>query len=163
MRDTFSAAPWVDALTLPAFLAMLTTGRLFGDRLVSKYGPVKASAGLMTFAFAGLGLVLLAHDAYSAILGFALIGFGVSILFPQTMSAAAGIGDRPASENVASISIVTTIIMLGAPGAIGFIAQSYGIHAAFFVLLPFFVMGLLLTPRLGKRYEVAAAGNGPSP
>jgi MFS family permease len=156
MRDTFSAAPWVEALTLPAFLATLTAGRLIGDRLVARHGPVRACAGLMAFAFAGLGLVLLAHDVYSVLAGFALLGFGVSILFPQTMSAAARIGDRPASENVASIAIVTNIVMLATPGLIGLIAERFGIHAAFLVLLPLFLMALRLTPRLGRGHQTTA-------
>lgn len=150
MRDTFTAPDWIEALTLPAFLATLTLGRLLGDGLVARFGSVRAAAGLLLFAFAGLALVLWAADIYSVLAGFALIGLGVSILFPQTMSAAARIGDRPASENVTSISMVTNIIMLGTPGLIGLIAETWGIHAAFFLLLPVLAIALVLSPRLGK-------------
>lgn len=150
MRDMFSAPDWVDALTLPAFLVTLTTGRLLGDRLVARFGPTRTAAGLLGFAFAGLGLVLVAPDLYSVIAGFALIGLGVSVLFPLTMSAAARIGDRPASQNVTAISLVSNIILLGTPALIGLIAELYGIRIAFFILVPVLAIALVLTPRLGR-------------
>lgn len=151
MRDSFDVPDFVDALTLPAFLLTLTTGRLIGDKLVARVGAGRLAAALIVLAFAGLALVLTAGNPYQAIGGFAVIGAGVSVLFPLTMSAAARIGDRPASENVTSISLVTNIVMLGTPGLIGFIAEAYGIRSAYLLLAPIFLVALALSPRLAQR------------
>lgn len=148
MRDSFNAPDWVDALTLPAFLATLTTGRMVADQLVERVGAVRLTASLLLVAFLGLGLVLSAGNPYQAIGGFALMGFGVCVVFPLTMSAAARIGDRPASENVTSISLVTTFIMMGTPALIGMIADQVGIRSAFGILVPVFVLALILSRRL---------------
>lgn len=148
MRDSFNAPDWVDALTLPAFLVTLTTGRLLADRLVERVGTVRLTVSLLGVAFLGLGLVLSAGNPYQAIGGFALLGFGVCVIFPLTMSAAARIGDRPASENVTSVALMTNVIMLGTPALIGLIAEEVGIRSAFGILVPVFVVALILSRRL---------------
>lgn len=56
--------------------------------------------------------------------------------FPLTTSAAARLGDRPASENVAAVTMSQQILLLGAPALLGWIATSFSIRITFAVLLP---------------------------
>ncbi|MEZ5665849.1 MAG: MFS transporter [Alphaproteobacteria bacterium] len=157
MRDTFAAADWVDALTLPAFLLTLSAGRMVGDRLADRFGPVRLAAGLLAVALAGLALVLASQNLAVALAGFAALGIGVSVVYPLTISAAARLGDRPASENVTSITMVSSLIMLGVPTLMGFVAESFGIRMTFAVLLPILLLALALTRQLSPR-PVSASG-----
>jgi len=154
MRDSFTVPGWVEALSLPAFLLMLSTGRLFGDALVERFGPVRLAAALLCVAMLGLGLVLTARDLFQAMVGFGFLGIGICVIYPLTISAAARIGGRPASENVTSVTMVMSLIMLGVPALMGFAAQQFGIRASFAILLPVLLLALLLVHRLDPKPAV---------
>ncbi|MGN6486736.1 MAG: MFS transporter [Devosia sp.] len=136
MRDSFAAPAWVDTLTLPAFMAAQMVGRLCSDWALGRWGAVRLARGLVVTAFAGLLLVVFSPNLVVALAGFTLIGLGVSASFPLTTSAAARLGDRPASENVAAVTMSQQVLLLGAPALLGWIASSYGIRMTFAVLLP---------------------------
>ncbi len=136
MRDSFGAPSWVDTLSLPVFLAAHAIGRLNADRVVSRFGVVPVARVLSTLALLGTVMVVLAPNLWVALAGFLVIGVGVCTAYPMTTSAAAQIGDRPATLNVASLTLATQGILLGAPAALGWVATHWGITSVFTVLLP---------------------------
>ena len=79
----------VAAAALGAFSVTMAAGRVAGDRLAARFGPVRLirASGLV----AGLGLAagLLIGTPAAAIAGFALLGLGLAGIFPQIVSAAA--------------------------------------------------------------------------
>jgi MFS family permease len=136
MRDTFAAPSWVDTLTLPVFLLAQSVGRLSADSLVTRHGPVRVARGLNVAAFAGCLLVTFAPNLYVALAGFLCIGVGVCASYPLTTSAAAQIGDRPSSQNVAAFTLTVQLIMLASPPLLGWIATNWSLRATFGVILP---------------------------
>ena len=150
MRDSFDAPGWVDTLTLPAFLAAMSAGRLFADGLTDRFGPVRVAGTLVCVAIAGLTMVVFSPSLYVALAGFALVGIGVCVSFPLMLSAAARIGDRPASQNVAATTLMMQLSGLVAPPLMGWIAQSFGIRMTFAAMLPFLLLSLVMVRRLGK-------------
>ncbi len=148
MRDTFTAPNWLDTLTLPAFLVMLSAGRMLADGWADRLGPRLLARRLIAVAFCGLCLVVLAPNLGTALAGFALIGLGICVVFPLTISAAAQLGDRPAAENVASVTVVNALANLAAPPVIGLVAQYAGIRAAFAMMIPLFVLSLAVANRV---------------
>ncbi len=153
MRDTFDAPDWVDTLTLPAMLLAMSIGRLFADRVVERYGPVRVAGTLTCIAMIGLVLIVLSPNLWVAISGFALVGIGVCVSFPLMLSGAARIGDRPASQNVAATTLMMQLSGLVTPAILGWIAQTAGIRVTFAVLLPFLVLSLLMVRRLAPKAE----------
>lgn len=150
MRDSFEAPGWVDTLTLPAMLAAMSIGRLFADRITERFGPVRVAGVLTVIAIIGLLLVVFSPNLVVALVGFALVGIGVCVSFPLMLSAAARIGDRPASQNVAATTLMMQLSGLVTPALMGWIAQSFGIRMTFAVMLPFLLLSLLMVRRLGK-------------
>jgi MFS family permease len=136
MRDSFGAPSWVDTLTLPVFLAAHAVGRLNADRVVTRFGVVPVARTLAALALTGTLLVVLAPNLWVALAGFLLIGVGVCTAYPMTTSAAAQLGDRPATLNVASLTLATSVILLAAPAGLGWVAEHWGITSVFTVLLP---------------------------
>jgi MFS family permease len=165
MRDSFSAPAWVDTLTLPAFMTAQTVGRLCADWALGRWGPVRLARGLVVTAVVGLLLVVFSPNLAVAIAGFALIGLGVSAAFPLTTSAAARLGDRPASENVAAVTMSQQVLLLGAPAVLGWIATTQGIRVTFAVLLPplllAFWLARYLAPGITLRSAPRAAPSAP--
>jgi MFS family permease len=144
MRDSFAAPSWVDTLSLPVFLAAHAIGRLNADRLVTRLGVVRVARALAFAAFVGTLAVVLAPNLWMALVGFVLIGVGVCTAYPMTTSAAAQLGDRPATLNVASLTLATQTILLGAPAALGWVAETWGITSTFTVLLPMIALSIWL-------------------
>jgi MFS family permease len=86
-----------------------------------------------------------------ALLGFAMIGVGVCVSFPLSTSAAARLGDRPASENVAALTMTTQVTLLGAPALLGWVADSFGIRAIYVAVIPVVVLAIYLARHLEPR------------
>ena len=150
-RDSFSTPDWADALTLPFFVAAISVGRFFADGWTQRAGPARVGATLLTVALVGLAIVVFAQHLPVALAGFALMGLGVCTAFPASTSAAARLGDRPSSENVAALTLSVQFIMLGAPPLMGFVADALGIRATFALVAPAVVMAILLSRALTPR------------
>ena len=148
LRDEFDVSAFVQSAAAPALVASMAAGRLVADRIVEAYGPVRVGAGFTALAFAGLLVVVAATNPYVVILGFSLAGLGSAVGYPLMVSAAARLGDRSATENVAATSLLIQLVMLVAPMLIGFVAQGFGVRAAFACLLPVVAAGVVLARRL---------------
>jgi MFS family permease len=119
---------------LAAFSITMAAGRMVGDRLAIRFGPVALVrvSGLV----AGLGLLLsvLVPVPAVAIAGFALLGAGLASIFPQIVSAAARLDPERAGSNIGRIASVAYLGLLGGPVAIGALAAGVGLRNA--LLLP---------------------------
>jgi MFS family permease len=157
LRDVFHTADWIATVTLSVAVAAQVIGRLLADRWIERFGPVQVATALSTIALVGLVLVVWGYSVPVAFAGFALLGFGVASAFPQALSAAARLGDRPAAENVAALSLMNSIVLFLTPPLIGFAASQWGIRAAFALFLPFAALAILLAGNLAERRRPAAA------
>lgn len=151
MRDTFAAPDWVDTLTLPAFLITMTIGRMAADPWTERFGPVRVSFSLGLVSLIGAILVVASTSVAMALTGYAMIGIGSSVLFPLMISAAARLGTRPAAESVSAVIFLTGVVMLVAPLAMGWIAETAGLRAAFAAFIPPILVTLLLCRQLAPR------------
>ncbi len=123
----------VAAAALGAFSVTMTVGRLAGDRLAARFGPVRLVrvSGLV----AGLGMAagLAIHTPAAAIAGFALLGLGLAGIFPQIVTAAAGLDPEHAGRNIGRIAAVAYSGLLSGPVLIGAIASGVGLRNALLV------------------------------
>ena len=93
-----------------------------------------------------------------ALLGFAVIGFGVSVGFPLAVTAAASLTDRPAASNVATLSFVALLGFLIGPPVIGFLAEVFDMRLGLLALVPVLLVSLVLTGRLKPGSQSPAKG-----
>ena len=123
----------VAAVALGAFSVTMAAGRVAGDRLAARFGPVRLvrASGLV----AGLGLAagLLVGTPAAAIAGFALLGLGLAGIFPQIVTAAARLDPGHAGRNIGRIAAVAYSGLLSGPVAIGAIASGVGLRDALLV------------------------------
>ena len=151
LRDNFEVAAWIESLALPALLATMALGRLLADRFIDRFGPVRVARVLASLAIAGMVLLVTSPNAGLALAGFGLVGIGICVLYPLMLSAAARLGDRPASQNVAATTLIFQLVNLGAPVLIGAMAQGFGIRMAFAMLLPLLVLTWAMAGKLAPR------------
>lgn len=145
LRDTFDVFPMVQSSALPALIVTMAAGRLCADRWIDRVGPQRAAGAALFTALVGVLVLVSAQNAYIAIIGFGIAGLGAGIIYPLMLSAAARLGDRPSSENVASVTLLVQLAMLVAPLLIGVIAEALSVRAAFGCFLPLFAIGLLMS------------------
>lgn len=151
LRDSFDVAPWVQSLALPVLVAAMAAGRLRADSVLDRFSPVPVARILSAIAIAGLLLVTLAPNAWAGLVGFALVGLGICVLYPLMLSSAARLGDRPASQNVAATTLVFQLVNLGAPALIGALVQGFGVRFAFAALIPILVLTFVMSGQLRSK------------
>jgi len=151
-RDTFGATPFASTLPYICFSAAMVIGRLFGDRLASKYGPMKLIVGGGLIAGVGLGSGLLLGGIGGVIFGWLTMGIGLSTVIPMLFSQAGELaknkfaGQFAASEGVAMVSGIAYFGFLVGPPTLGFLGDAIGLRWA--MLVP---AGLALIMALGSR------------
>ena len=139
LRDFRGFAPSAAGIGYACFSIAMALGRLTGDRLIQRVGPVwavRAGAGL---AATGFALAASVPWPGAALAGFVLIGLGASNIVPVMFSAA---GHLPGASPAIAIAAVTTLGyagLLSGPALIGFISRLASLPLALAV-----VAGLLL-------------------
>lgn len=150
MRDVFDAAPFVGGLAVAVGAFSQAAARYVADGYVERHSPIVVARSLLLVLGAGTAMVCFAPRPYLALLGFACMGLGTSVLFPLAMSAAAQRTDRPAAINVAALAQFGFVAFLLAPPALGWVAEHWGIRQAFGVGLPLVAISLLATSVLRR-------------
>jgi MFS family permease len=130
-------------------------GRLAGDRLVARFGRLRVVQASGLVAAAGAALVVAAPTAIASLLGWAILGAGLTAVAPAILGAvpAAARGPLPVA-----ISAVTTLGYLGSftgPPLVGALAELTGLTRALGLL----VVAALVTVLLARRaLDPRAAG-----
>jgi MFS family permease len=119
----------------------MAAGRLAGDRLAARFGPVRLVRASALVAGLGLAGGLLAGSVAglrpwwpaAAIAGFALLGAGLAAIFPQIVTVAAALDPAQSGRNIGRIAAVAYSGLLTGPVAIGAIASGIGLRNALLI------------------------------
>jgi MFS family permease len=114
---------------LATFSLAMGVGRLAADPLTGRHGAPRLARATGTVAAAGLALALALATPAGAIAGFALMGLGLSALFPLSLRAAGEDPER-AGPALAAVSTVGYTGFLLGPPAIGLLAEASDLRAA---------------------------------
>lgn len=117
-----------------AFAMCMAAGRLAGDRLVQsfKHATVLKTNGLLILI--GMIISLSFTQPFSVMIGFALVGFGVSSVIPIVYMLAAKSKDMAPSAALSAVSSVGFTGFLIGPPLIGFIAHEVGLRTALIIV-----------------------------
>jgi MFS family permease len=124
----------VAPLGLAAFALTMGIGRLTADKGVERAGAASVGAAGAVLAALGLGIALAVAAPFAALVGFALMGLGLSAVFPLALRAS----ERPGSTAGPALAAVSTVgyggFLLGPP-LIGIIADGTDLRAALVVVI----------------------------
>ena len=162
LRDALSAEGGLVGLGYSLFAFMVAAGRFGGDTLKRRFGAIGTARLCGSLAVIGGIVLYFAPSVELALVGFGIIGVGVSVGFPLAVTAAAGLGDRAASANVAVLSFVALTGFLIGPPLIGFVAEQGGIRIGIACVVPFLLVSLFLTGRLAGRKPIVANSQSPA-
>jgi MFS family permease len=146
LRDTLHAPPAIATFGYIAVVGFMFVGRLFGDRLVDRFGQraVVRVGGLITAA--GMGAALAYPSVLGTVGGFAAAGLGVATLIPAAMH---GADQLPGLRPGTGLTVVTWLMRVGffgAPLLVGFVADAAGLRVGLLVVP---VAGLLVMALAG--------------
>ncbi|GAB3143456.1 MFS transporter [Microbispora hainanensis] len=154
LRQVAGASQAVGAAAYTAFACMMAAGRLCGDAVVRRLGPVATLRGSGALAALGGLLVVVSRTPVPAVAGFMLIGVGIAVVVPLVFAAAGNAGSSP-SEGVAGAATVSYASGFVAPSAIGGIAQLTGLPASFALVTVLLLAVLLGAGRLAPPAQEA--------
>ena len=123
----------VAAAGLAAFSVTMAAGRMVGDRLSARFGPVALVRASGLLAGLGLAVGLLIGTQAAAIAGFALLGAGLAGIFPQIVSAAVRLDPARSGRNIGRIAAIAYSGLLGGPVVIGAAATGMGLRDALLI------------------------------
>lgn len=151
MHKVFDATPFIAGFAVALGAGTQAVTRFFADSFVERYSPDVVSRVLLGVLGVGAVIVLTTPYDWLALVGFALMGVGTSVIFPLAMSAAAQRTDRPAATNVASLAQTSFVAFLLGPPLLGFVADHLGIRWSFGFGIPLVVLSLVFAGALGRR------------
>ncbi|MER6582040.1 MFS transporter [Nonomuraea sp. NPDC001023] len=130
LREDLASSAGFAAAGYAAFSIAMTAGRLAGDRLAARFGPVALVRCCGLLAAAGLGLALLGGGPVAGVVGFGCFGAGLSCIVPQVFSAAGHRDPAFAGRALARVASVGYLGFLSGPVIIGAVAELAGLPRA---------------------------------
>ncbi len=135
------------------FSFTMTLGRFFGDGISKKIGAIRTISYGCIIAIVSYLLILVSH-LYISVLGFGVLGLGLSVIIPEIFRLA---GQTKGLHTSVAISIVSGIGFLGfliGPVLLGIISNwSHLIMSYIFLLILVIIAFCLVLFRLNRKYE----------
>jgi fucose permease len=136
LKDVVGSTESVAAYGLIAFSTLMTVGRLTGDWLAARYSAEMLVRGGGVVAATGLLLAMAIPQTAVVIVGFGLVGAGMSIIVPLAFSAAGNMPGIPAGQGIAGVASIGYAGFLAGPPVIGLLADVTSMRIAMtFVLI----------------------------
>ncbi|KQM74838.1 MFS transporter [Pedobacter sp. Leaf216] len=150
----WSAIYFEDVVKLPhnkaiigyaSFMFMMASGRFLGVYLINRFGRKNLLQISGAIISVGMALAVIFPHIIVAILGFMLIGLGVSSIVPMVYSIAGNNKKVPSGKAITMVSSIGYFAFLFGPPLIGYVSQlsslrySFGIISVFGLLITFLV------------------------
>jgi MFS family permease len=141
----------VSALGYTAFALFMSIGRFVGDPLIERWGHGIILKGNGVLIAIGMITALVSTIPTLVMIGFALVGLGVSSIFPVVYILASKEKSMLPSAALAAVSSVGFIGFLVGPPIIGFVAQVVGLRLALAIVI---LLGLLIVMMASRHKEI---------
>ena len=141
-ENVLHASPKLTTAAFVFFMTAVTLGRFCGDYVVMRFGIKNILFYSALFISAGFLVCFLLPFAYPTILGFVLIGVGVSCTVPLVFSIAGRSKSLSSGSALTSISTIGYLGFLVVPPMVGFISEALSMKWAFLIMA--FLGGIMI-------------------
>ena len=129
MKQERASDASLSALGYASFSLAMALGRFGGDWVRARVAPVPLMVASGLLAAVGMATALLVPVASAGLLGFALVGLGLSNVVPVLFSAASKVPGVSAAHGIAAVSSLGYLGMMAGPPLIGMIAEHTSLTA----------------------------------
>tara|TARA_Y100000590_G_scaffold341092_1_gene389115 strand:+ start:49 stop:1191 length:1143 start_codon:yes stop_codon:yes gene_type:complete len=151
MNDYIKVQGFQVGIATISYNIFMVIGRFYGDWFRDKLGVFKFLTILFSLTVLSLIILIFFNSMISSILGFAILGIGGSSIVPIAYSLAGKIKGIDSGIGITIVSVAVYGSFIGAPAALGLVANNYGINNVFTPILIIFI--LLLFPLIIFRKE----------
>lgn len=131
MKEVLASPPYMIGWGFASYAFFMAGGRFVGDGLLVRYGERVVLMGGGIVAAIGLLLPVIFQNTGVALLGFAMVGAGVSLGAPVLYGASSRVPGMAPGAGLATMNTFAMAGFLGGPALIGFIAKYWSLPAAF--------------------------------
>lgn len=136
---------------LTVFVGGIGVGRLVGGRLAARRAPAALVSASFVLLLAGALVFWASATSAGAVVGLALLGLGVSVVYPMCLSLAIGAAPRNlAAPATTRAAVGASLAILSAPFVLGALADAAGPRRAF-ALVPAIAVVALVFVAGGRR------------
>jgi len=131
MRDVVKTSTYFEGWGMASYSLFMALGRLIGDKIIPRFGANRILFYGGILSIVGILVVIIFPYTFSAIVGFAMVGAGVSCGAPILYASAARV---PNMAKGSGLAIMNTFAMGGflfGPVLIGFISKATTLSIAF--------------------------------
>lgn len=131
MREVVNSGKYFEGWGLASYSLFMATGRLLGDNIIPRIGSNKVLVYGGVLSIIGLMIVIFFPFTFSSILGFALVGAGVSCGAPILYASASRLPGMAKGSGLAAMNTFAMGGFLFGPVIIGFISKAFSLTIAF--------------------------------
>lgn len=124
-------------------MVCMTISRLTIDKMMERFGIEKLYIASSIVVITGILITIVFPYLIPVLIGFSMVGFGISGLYPMTFILAGRAKKYPVAIVMSIISTYSTVGMFLGPPLIGYLAHLFGLQKAFIV---FMVAGFMFIP-----------------
>lgn len=135
LRDALNTDEGFAAAGYAVFSLAMTVGRLGGDRVIDRCGAVATLHAGAAVAAIALGIALALADPLAALIGFAVVGVGMAVVFPLAFSASGQIRVGTSGSALAAVATMGYSGGLIGPPFIGFAAHTLSLVAGLAIVV----------------------------
>jgi predicted MFS family arabinose efflux permease len=157
LRDDLGSAAGFAAAAYAAFSVAMMAGRLAGDRLTARLGPVRLVRACGVLAACGLAAALLIGRPVAGVAGFACLGAGLSCIAPQVFAAAGSRDPARAGQAIGRVAGLGFLGFVVGPVVIGAAAEGSGLPRALLIPAALALFVAAAAPALRPRRAPSAA------
>ncbi|MGB3587857.1 MAG: MFS transporter [Tunicatimonas sp.] len=151
IMDLPNATASLAAMGFAGFSLTMAIGRLLGDKIIRVVGHSKVLRFGSVVAALGLLIVVLVPQVWGAVVGFGLVGVGLSNVVPIIFSSAGYANPDAPGRGIAAVTTMGYFGFLIGPPLIGFIAEGISLNGAWLMLTIFLGLVVVLAPSLIRR------------
>jgi fucose permease len=146
LGNTLNTSPAYAAAGYAVFAAAMVAGRFAGDWATARLKPVRVIRYGGALVAVGLSAGLLIGQPWSALIGFACVGIGLSCSFPVLLSVAGQSTTLAPGVAIAAVATLGYTGFLAGPPVIGFVAELTGLRVGLGVVA---VLGIAMVLMAG--------------
>lgn len=134
-QEVVNTAGSVSTTGYTAFALTMALGRLAGDKLIDRFGSRQILLIDAIIIIAGLSIGIGIVHPLAVVIGFAMIGIGVSTIIPIVYTLAGKSAGNSPSMALSTVTSIGYIGFMAGPPVIGYIAHTIGLRGALLLLI----------------------------
>lgn len=148
MREVVGTSTFFVGWGLAGYSFFMALGRFLGDGIIPRFGNNKVMVGGGIIVVIGLVISLLLPFTVFAIIGFSLVGAGVSCAAPILYGSATRVPNMSKGSGLATMNTFAMGGFLLGPVAIGFVSEAFSLPIALTVVVLLMVCSVMLSRRV---------------